>query len=62
MSSLLFGLMFNCFISGKTSLLYALLGEMMLTGRKEGSTEAAIERKGSVSYVSQTPFIVNATV
>ena len=34
----------------------------MLTGRKEGSTEAAIERRGSVSYVSQTPFIVNATV
>ena len=53
--------------SGKTSLLYALLGELELSDNQPGAQQAGkrahvLCRRGSVAYAAQTPFIVNATL
>lgn len=47
--------------AGKTSLLHAILGEMVLI-RPDGAEGTVVERRGSIAYAGQTPFIVNASV
>ncbi|EGW33918.1 uncharacterized protein SPAPADRAFT_148152 [Spathaspora passalidarum NRRL Y-27907] len=47
--------------SGKTSLLHALLGQLIITKGKLG-TSPSVEIRGSVAYCSQQPWIMNASV
>ncbi|KAI5964409.1 hypothetical protein KGF57_001082 [Candida theae] len=47
--------------SGKTSLLYALLGQMVCI-RGELSSKPVIKVHGSVAYCAQSPWIMNASV
>ncbi|KAJ3391487.1 hypothetical protein HDU84_005862 [Entophlyctis sp. JEL0112] len=46
--------------SGKSSLLSALLGEMYVHG--DGGAVPAVTVRGTIAYVPQTPWIVNATL
>ncbi|CAK9437436.1 uncharacterized protein LODBEIA_P18140 [Lodderomyces beijingensis] len=55
--------------SGKTSLLYALLGQMIVTrgsakgdGDGDESPPPSVEINGSIAYCSQQPWIMNASV
>ncbi|RCK63639.1 Bile pigment transporter 1 [Candida viswanathii] len=47
--------------SGKTSLLYALLGQLIMV-QGEGTTPPTIDIRGTVAYCAQQPWIMNASV
>jgi ATP-binding cassette subfamily C (CFTR/MRP) protein 1 len=49
--------------SGKSSLLYGLLGQLMiLPGEDLNKKDAIIDIRGSIAYCAQLPWIMNATV
>ncbi|KAF6066553.1 ABC transporter transmembrane region family protein [Candida albicans] len=48
--------------SGKTSLLYALLGQLITTQGKNAELPPLIEIRGTVAYCAQQPWIMNASV
>ena len=48
--------------AGKSSLLYSIIGEMLQLNKQCGSNSAEVEIVGNIGFVSQKPWIQNATL